>query len=536
MIFKFTLILLVFNSIVLLAQPRLTLSPDNIEFEDVFHRNKNVLFINTGDAALRIDSLVYRNYYYYLRFNKSWDYPVLLQPNDTIKMDCILESFAFVPASDTSDTLFIYSNGTKPLEKLKLKIKYYDDDYSVSYLKGQITDSGTPVDSARVYFFYNNNYIIKSVFANHNGFYNTNLPPGLYAVAVEKDSYYVSFYDNQFDPFNADLISLQKDSTKTINLQIDKMSFTGKSISGIITDSISLATVKKGVIIVRTGTHTPNKISLDVNNKILQNGIYTAFIKPDGSYNIQNIIVPGNYFVQAFSDYYIPSFYNYANKPAVFWQQADSIYINGSLSNVNILMPRDSSVGGGRINGTVTVNSQLVNLSDVMVLAKSTDYNLWYNYGFLKDSSQFRIADLPYGNYKLFAQKIGFNDEVSTDLQISPSNTIIDGVNIPIFVSSIGGENLLPNEIQLYQNYPNPFNPSTKIRFTIPSVGTSLMKFVQLKIYDILGNEVATLVNEQKEPGYYEIEFEGTNLSSGVYLLSLNLNNTIITRKMMLVK
>jgi len=62
------------------------------------------------------------------------------------------------------------------------------------------------------------------------------------------------------------------------------------------------------------------------------------------------------------------------------------------------------------------------------------------------------------------------------------------------------------------------------------------MKFLQLKIYDILGNEVATLVNEQKEPGYYEIEFEGTNLSSGVYLLSLNLNNTIITRKMMLVK
>ncbi len=536
MISKFTLILLVFNSIVLLAQPRLTLSPDNIEFEDVFHRNKNVLFINTGDTALRIDSLVYRNYYYYLRFNKSWDYPVLLQPNDTIKMDCILESHIYVTTADTTDTLFIYNNGLKLPEKLKIKIKYYDDDYGKGYIIGKVMDGISPVKNAKVIFFYNNNYLINFVFTDQNGMYDAELPPGQYAVAVEKDSYYVSFYDNQYDPFNADLISLQKNSTKTINLQIDKMSFTGKSISGIITDSISLATVKKGVIIVRTGTHTPNKISLDVNNKILQNGIYTAFIKPDGSYNIQNIIVPGNYFVQAFSDYYIPSFYNYANKPAVFWQQADSIYINGSLSNVNILMPRDSSVGGGRINGTVTVNSQLVNLSDVMVLAKSTDYNLWYNYGFLKDSSQFRIADLPYGNYKLFAQKIGFNDGVSTDLQISPSNTVIDGVNIPIFVSSIGGENLLPNEIQLYQNYPNPFNPSTKIRFTIPSIGTSLMKFVQLKIYNILGNEVATLVNEQKEPGYYEIEFEGTNLSSGVYLLSLNLNNTIITRKMMLVK
>ena len=122
MIYKFTLILLVFNSILLIAQPRLEITPDDIEFEDIFHRNKNVLFINTGDDSLRIDSLVYRNYYFFLRFNKPWEYPVLLQQNDTVKMDCILESHIYVPAADTTDTLFIYSNGLKPLEKLKVKI------------------------------------------------------------------------------------------------------------------------------------------------------------------------------------------------------------------------------------------------------------------------------------------------------------------------------------------------------------------------------------------------------------------------------
>ena len=107
-----------------------------------------------------------------------------------------------------------------------------------------------------------------------------------------------------------------------------------------------------------------------------------------------------------------------------------------------------------------------------------------------------------------------------------PQNKVINGVNIPIIVSSIGEENLLPNEIQLYQNYPNPFNPTTKIGYSIPSnVGSRHASTVQLKVYDILGNEVATLVNEHKEPGYYEIEFDTRNLASGVYIYRLTSGN-----------
>jgi len=91
--------------------------------------------------------------------------------------------------------------------------------------------------------------------------------------------------------------------------------------------------------------------------------------------------------------------------------------------------------------------------------------------------------------------------------------------------------NTQPGEYKLAQNYPNPFNPSTKISYTLPE-----NSMVTLKVYDILGKEVATLVNEQKAPGSYEVSFDGTNLTSGMYVYELKTNNFVQNRKMMLVK
>ena len=87
------------------------------------------------------------------------------------------------------------------------------------------------------------------------------------------------------------------------------------------------------------------------------------------------------------------------------------------------------------------------------------------------------------------------------------------------------------NDFKLYQNYPNPFNPSTTIQYAIDS-----RQFVTLKVYDILGKEVATLVNEEKPAGSYEIDFDAHNLSSGIYFYQLIVGNYIQTRKMVLLK
>jgi len=99
----------------------------------------------------------------------------------------------------------------------------------------------------------------------------------------------------------------------------------------------------------------------------------------------------------------------------------------------------------------------------------------------------------------------------------------------------------LPTEFSLSQNYPNPFNPTTKIRYEIPGQAQNDNMLVTLKVYDVLGNEVATLINEEKPAGSYEVEFNGSNLTSGVYFYQLRAGSPkgqafIQTKKMLLIK
>jgi hypothetical protein len=88
----------------------------------------------------------------------------------------------------------------------------------------------------------------------------------------------------------------------------------------------------------------------------------------------------------------------------------------------------------------------------------------------------------------------------------------------------------------LYQNYPNPFNPSTKISFTIPATVSGGNQFVNLSIYDVLGREVARLINEQKVPGVYEVEFNAGNLPSGVYIYRLATQEHSSSKKLTIIK
>jgi hypothetical protein len=89
----------------------------------------------------------------------------------------------------------------------------------------------------------------------------------------------------------------------------------------------------------------------------------------------------------------------------------------------------------------------------------------------------------------------------------------------------------------MFQNYPNPFNPSTKIKFQIPlNKGGERGLSVRLIVYDILGREAATLVNEQLTPGTYEVEWGGGNYPSGIYFYKLLTESVSETKKMILLK
>ena len=107
-----------------------------------------------------------------------------------------------------------------------------------------------------------------------------------------------------------------------------------------------------------------------------------------------------------------------------------------------------------------------------------------------------------------------------------------------------------PRVYVLAQNYPNPFNPATTIRFTIPSVARNGPSSaderrtgtppapgdVRLAVYDILGRQVAVLVNEKKAPGSYDVKFDGRNLASGIYVYRLTAGSFVESKKMMLVR
>ena len=87
------------------------------------------------------------------------------------------------------------------------------------------------------------------------------------------------------------------------------------------------------------------------------------------------------------------------------------------------------------------------------------------------------------------------------------------------------------SEFTLYQNYPNPFNPSTTIKFAIPKETR-----VSLRIYSVLGEEVTSLIDKEMKPGYYEVEFNASNFTSGVYLYSITAGDFIETKKMVILK
>jgi hypothetical protein len=108
----------------------------------------------------------------------------------------------------------------------------------------------------------------------------------------------------------------------------------------------------------------------------------------------------------------------------------------------------------------------------------------------------------------------------------------------PVFVANNNG---IVENYKLYQNYPNPFNPTTNIKYRIPSGSISNSNFVSLKVYDLLGREVATLVNEKQNAGEYEVQFSinkltNNNISSGIYFYTLNVGDFKETKKMILTK
>ncbi len=150
-----------------------------------------------------------------------------------------------------------------------------------------------------------------------------------------------------------------------------------------------------------------------------------------------------------------------------------------------------------------------------------------FTFGTTSNYSGIRSDD---GNTRVVYFSFGFeqisNQDARDTLIARSVRWLMDGVAVGVK----DNQNSI-STFNLQQNYPNPFNPTTKIKYSIPEAS-----LVSLKVYDILGNEVASLVNQEKQAGTYEVQFNATSLSSGVYLYKIKSGSFVQTKKMIVLK
>ncbi|NWF90935.1 MAG: T9SS type A sorting domain-containing protein [Ignavibacteriaceae bacterium] len=151
--------------------------------------------------------------------------------------------------------------------------------------------------------------------------------------------------------------------------------------------------------------------------------------------------------------------------------------------------------------------------------------------------SQVKLIAIPNKGWK-FKHWIENGSIVSTDsiytFYVTDSRTLI--ADFEKILTGIWDDTKLADKFELYQNYPNPFNPETRIKYAVPSEVNGKPAHVTLKIFDVLGNEVVTLVDEEKSPQYYEVIWLTNGVPSGVYIYQLRVGDFISSKKMVLLK
>ena len=210
---------------------------------------------------------------------------------------------------------------------------------------------------------------------------------------------------------------------------------------------------------------------------------------------------------------------------------------------------RGTPVTVGHISINVTTPGKAVvhfdgdcfaDVGDLIVLAASDSSNWTPNDGKVgveivdndinhHSFSHTRVYDIAAGSHDFFAVAQNYLEQDGNGLVNIYASLTVEF--FPEIINDVESENYAPTSYILGQNFPNPFNPSTKIKYSVPQIAQ-----VQIKVFDVLGNEVETLVNEEKQIGTYELTWNAANLPSGVYFYQLKAGNFIETKKMILLR
>ena len=350
--------------------------------------------------------------------------------------------------------------------------------------------------------------VVWAGFTNPSGKFFAQVVAGRsYVAMAAMDGFNPELYENTTDPTQATILRIDAD-TSGINFSLTSRSGGTSSMQGMIRDE--------------EGSEVPSRIILFPRPKGGEDRP-AVFVHTDSTGTFEfNDLPPGTYTILTipFGEY-ASGYYKEGSTGVVSWMDADTVVVNGSPAVLTITLPRLRSEGLTTISGHVlSVNH--AGIPGVRIVARMPDGTI-AGYGLSDRTGAYEMEAVVSGTLTLFVDRFQFN-LVQSPLTV-PQNTYaltnVDFVLSSSYPTGVDDTGTLPRSTLLRQNFPNPFNPSTTIRYDVEEEAP-----VELRVYDVLGREVAVLAVGVHQPGRYVAVLDGSQLSSGVYFCVMKVNGS----------
>lgn len=346
----------------------------------------------------------------------------------------------------------------------------------------------------------------------------------VFASPFNRWDWYAEYYNDKRNINEADRIAVTGNVTD-INFVLEHTPIYPNSVSGVVKDTL--------------GTGVPSMVHAFPKRVMHPAGHphFRRYAVPTDSLGVFsfNNLIPGEYiFLAVPNEGFKPSYFTYSGVPTLNWRDADSVVVDSASAvtgiNINVLAIPDS--GFASVVGIVKDNAGRP-INGAFVYAVN-DEGVVYSVAVTNTNGQYVLAGLVPNTYEIIADKQGYTSSVSAEAQVDYVTAVITTANFRLEedgVTAVENEAAVVDGFELFQNYPNPFNPSTTISYQLASDVK-----VTLKVFDILGNEVATLVNGFQNTGKHQVTFNANGLASGLYIYKLDAGSFSATRKFMLMK
>jgi hypothetical protein len=327
-----------------------------------------------------------------------------------------------------------------------------------------------------------------------------------YIAVAAKAGYLPEYYDNKPNPAHADVIVVGGDNITGIDFSLAALPNILNSVAGTVRDEL--------------GTGVPSRIVLIPVQPSPGVGVRFGHTDGDGSYMLTHVLA-GDYHVLAipFSGY-APAFYKDGAYGIIHWQDADIVTVSGAVSGIDIGVVAIKHVGLAQLTGkAATLTGTPVEGTSVFVTTATGEI---VGYGLTDAEGAYTIANVPPGTLTLKASRDGYNSsETTVSVSTNAFAATGDIPMTPATVTSVVPPETTPQTFSLHQNYPNPFNPSTSIVVDLPA-----NSLVRLTIYNVLGQEMVTLVDGLLTAGRSQVVWNGADnagrpVASGSYYYRL---------------